>query len=202
MRQLGDLAGRGRRGRERARPVLDVRVEPGFRRRIQRTIAVLRDDTGTVEATWFGRRYIERRLFPAREIIVSGKLKHFGRKLTIDNPDFQPVGRDDELLHVGRIVPVYRLTAGLTAARLRIAMREALDRAGDHYPEYLPASIRTDVDVVGIADARRRRTTRRRSRVGTAPAQARLRRAAGAPARHGRAAPTARTGRGGAAGGR
>ena len=50
-------------------------------------------------------------------------------------------------------MPVYRLTAGLTAARLRIAMREALDRAGDHYPEYLPASIRTDVDVVGIADA-------------------------------------------------
>ncbi len=154
MRQLGDLVWVEDGTVVSARVhVLDVRVEPGFRRRIQRTIAVLRDDTGTVEATWFGRRYIERRLFPGAEIIVSGKLKHFGRKLTIDNPDFQPVGRDDELLHVGRIVPVYRLTAGLTAARLRIAMREALDRAGDHYPEYLPASIRTDVDVVGIADA-------------------------------------------------
>src|SRR6185503_7533684 len=87
------------------------------------------------------------------EIIVSGKLKRFGRKLTIDNPDFQPVGRDDELLHVGRIVPVYRLTAGLTAARLRIAMREALDRAGDAYPEYLPDGIREDLALVPIATA-------------------------------------------------
>ena len=105
---------------------------------------MLEDETGSVEATWFGRRFIERRLFPGAEIIVSGKLKHFGRKLTIDNPDFQPVGRDGELLHVGRIVPVYRLTAGLTAARLRIAMREALDRAGDHYEEYLPGAIRDE----------------------------------------------------------
>ena len=141
MRKLGDLLWVEDGTVVSARvDVVDVRVQPGFRRKIQRTIALLRDDTGTVEATWFGRRYIERRLFPGHEIIVSGKLKHFGRKLTIDNPDFQPVGRDDELLHVGRIVPVYRLTAGLTAARLRIAMREALDRAGDAYPEYLPAA--------------------------------------------------------------
>jgi ATP-dependent DNA helicase RecG len=133
--------------------VADVRVEPSFRRRIQRTIAVLEDETGTIEATWFGRRFIERRLQPGAEIIVSGKLKRFGRKLTIDNPDFQPVGRDDELLHVGRIVPVYRLTAGLTAARLRIAIREALDRAGRFYDEYLPARIRDEEGLAGIAGA-------------------------------------------------
>ena len=49
---------------------------------------------------------------------------------------------DAEVLHAGRIVPVYPLTAGLTSARLRSAIREALDRAGDQYPEYLPAAIR------------------------------------------------------------
>jgi ATP-dependent DNA helicase RecG len=154
MRQLGELVWveEGTVVSARVR-VADVRVEPSFRRRIQRTIAHLEDDTGTIDATWFGRRFIERRLFPGAEIIVSGKLKRFGRKLTIDNPDFQPVGRDDELLHVGRIVPVYRLTAGLTAARLRIAMREALDRAGSGYAEYLPAEIRDGEGLVGIVGA-------------------------------------------------
>ena len=133
--------------------VADVRVEPSFRRRIQRTIATLEDDSGSIDATWFGRRFIELRHFPGADIIVSGKLKHFGRKLTLDNPDFQPVGAEGELLHVGRIVPVYRLTAGLTAARLRIAMREALDRAGAHYDEYLPADIVQDEALDGIARA-------------------------------------------------
>ena len=54
------------------------------------------------------------------EIVVSGKVKHFGRRLTLDNPEFQVVAEDVALLHAGRIVPVYRLTAGLTAVRLRI----------------------------------------------------------------------------------
>ena len=32
-----------------------IRVEQGFRRRVQRTIATLRDESGEVEAIWFGR---------------------------------------------------------------------------------------------------------------------------------------------------
>jgi ATP-dependent DNA helicase RecG len=154
MRQLGELryVEEGTVVSARVR-VADVRVEPSFRRRIQRTIAVLEDETGTLDATWFGRRFIERRLFPGADVIVSGKLKRFGRKLTLDNPDFQAVGAEGEMLHVGRIVPVYRLTAGLTAARLRIAMREALDKAGQAYPEYLPPAIVGEESLVGIARA-------------------------------------------------
>jgi len=154
MRKLGELAWVEDGEIVSARvDVADIRVEASFRRRVQRTIAVLEDETGSIEATWFGRRYIERRLHPGQRVIVSGKLKHFGRKRTLDNPDFQPEGRDDELLHVGRIVPVYRLTAGLTANRLRVAIREALDRAGLAYPEYLPPELREREQLAPIADA-------------------------------------------------
>ena len=73
----------------------DVRVEPGFRGRIQRTIARLEDDTGSIDATWFGRRFIERRLPIGGEVVVSGKIKHFGRRLTLDNPEFQVLAGDD-----------------------------------------------------------------------------------------------------------
>jgi ATP-dependent DNA helicase RecG len=154
MRQLGDLAWveEGTVVSARVR-VVDIRVEASFRRRVQRTIAVLEDETGTLEATWFGRRYIERRLHADDRVIVSGKLKRFGRRLTLDNPDFQAEGAEDEMLHVGRIVPVYRLTAGLTATRLRMAIREALDKAGGGYPEYLPAPIRGGEELVPIGTA-------------------------------------------------
>ena len=131
----------------------DIRVEASWRRRVQRTIAKLSDDTGRVQATWFGRRYIERRLHAGDEIVVSGRLKRFGRDLTIDNPEFQAIEGDGEVLHAGRIVPVYRRTAGLTAARLRVAIREALDRAGHAYPEYLPEPLRREEGLDGIAAA-------------------------------------------------
>ena len=154
MRKLGDLTWveDGEVVSARVR-VADIRVEASFRRRVQRTIAVLEDETGTIEATWFGRRYIERRLHVDQRVIVSGKLKHFGRKRTLDNPDFQPEGNDDELLHVGRIVPVYRLTAGITAQTLRRAVREALDRAGREYPEYLPGALREGQTLAAIGEA-------------------------------------------------
>jgi ATP-dependent DNA helicase RecG len=142
MRQLGDLVWVPDGTVVSARvTIASIRVEPTFRRRVQRTIATVSDDTGTAQATWFGRRFIERRLHQGDSVVVSGKVKRFGGRLTFDNPEFQ-ADTDGEVLHAGRIVPVYRLTAGLTAARLRIAMREALDRAGHDYPEYLPPKLR------------------------------------------------------------
>ena len=156
MRRLGDLVWEqdGTVVSAQAR-VGDVRVEPGFRGRTQRTIARLEDDTGSIDATWFGRRFIERRLAVGAEVVVSGKVKHFGRRLTLDNPEFQVVTEDTELLHAGRIVPVYPLTAGLTSIRLRTAIREALDKAGYAYPEYLPADIAAAEGLVPIPRASR-----------------------------------------------
>jgi ATP-dependent DNA helicase RecG len=154
LSRLGDLvwAEEGKVVSARVR-VDDIRVEASWRRRVQRTIARLSDDTGEIQATWFGRRFIERRLRKGQDIVVSGRLKRFGRALTLDNPEFQALSGDGEVLHAGRIVPVYRLTAGLTAARLRTAIREALDRAGHAYPEYLPGDLRRDEHLVGIAPA-------------------------------------------------
>jgi ATP-dependent DNA helicase RecG len=154
LSRLGDLvwAEEGSVVSARVR-VEGVRVEASFRRRVQVTTARLRDETGEIDAVWFGRRFIERRLRQGQEVVVSGRLKMGRRGMVIDNPEFQAIDGDGEVLHAGRIVPVYRLTAGLTAARLRIAMREALDRAGRAYPEYLPAGLRREERLVGIVDA-------------------------------------------------
>jgi ATP-dependent DNA helicase RecG len=133
--------------------VRDIRIEAGFRRRTQRTIAVIADGTGQISATWFGRRFIERRLHAGDEVVVSGRLKRFKGTPTIDNPEFQSLETAGEVLMAGRIVPVYRLTGGLTAARLRVAMREALDKAGYAYPEYLPADLRRELDLPTIPTA-------------------------------------------------
>ena len=133
--------------------VAGIRVQQTWKRRVQVTTASLVDDSGgDAEATWFGRRYIEKRVRAGDELIVSGKVKRRGFAVILDDPDFQKADAVD-LLHVGRIVPVYRLTQGLTANRLRVAMREALDRAGKAYREYLPPRIRDAEDVEAIGQA-------------------------------------------------
>jgi ATP-dependent DNA helicase RecG len=122
--------------------ILDVTVEQTWRRRVQRTTARLADDTGEAEAVWFGRRFVERRLHAGDVVLISGKVERRGWVPQFTSPEFGPA--DGTALHAGRIVPVYRLTEGVSAARLRRTMRRALDLMADRYPDYLPARLRSD----------------------------------------------------------
>ena len=71
-----------------------VRVEPGFGRRPQRVIAQIGDDSGSAEAIWFGRRYVERRLKVGDEVIISGKVTQRGWQAQFTSPEFSPVGHE------------------------------------------------------------------------------------------------------------
>ncbi len=106
--------------------VTDVRVEAGFGRRPQRVIAQLVDDSGSAEAIWFGRRFVERRIRPGDDIVVSGKVALRGWRPQFTSPDFSPA--EASSLHTGRVVPIYPLTAGLTQRRVRELLARVLDR--------------------------------------------------------------------------
>ncbi len=134
--------------------VQDLQVEPTFRRRVERTVARIADDTDLATAVWFGRRFIQTKLKQGDRVVLSGKLKFRGSGIVIDNPEFQLVGAG-EILHAGRIVPVYRTTAGLTPARLRTAIHDALEAYADAIDEYLPEHVLRGAGVVGIGEALR-----------------------------------------------
>ena len=107
--------------------VTDVKVEKGFGRRPQRVIAQLADDSGTAEAIWFGRRYVETRLRSGVEIVVSGKVAMRGWRPQFTSPEFSPADR--ESMHTARVVPVYRLVSGVTQRRVRELLARILERA-------------------------------------------------------------------------
>jgi ATP-dependent DNA helicase RecG len=107
--------------------VTDVKVEPGFGRRPQRVIAQLADASGSAEAIWFGRRYVERRLEPGSQIVVSGKVTFRGWRPQFTSPEFSPIGH--ESIHTARVVPIYRLVGGVTQRRVRELLARVLERA-------------------------------------------------------------------------
>ncbi|MDQ2690255.1 MAG: ATP-dependent DNA helicase RecG [Chloroflexota bacterium] len=123
LRPLGELVPDEKQS---ARVRVDaIRVEPGFGRRPQRVIAQLSDDTGSAEAIWFGRRFVERRLNQGDELIVSGKVTQRGWRPQFTSPEFSPVGR--ESVHTARVVPVYHLVGGVTQKRLRELLARILE---------------------------------------------------------------------------
>ncbi|MCV0403432.1 MAG: ATP-dependent DNA helicase RecG [Chloroflexi bacterium] len=149
LRPLGDLAPDEKQSARAT--VASIKVEPGFGRRPQRVIAQLTDDTGSAEAVWFGRRYVERRLQTGDEVIISGRVTQRGWRSQFTSPEFSPVGR--ESVHTARVVPVYHLSSGVTQKRLRELLARILERGLPAIVDPLDASERDGLP--GLADALR-----------------------------------------------
>ena len=147
---IADLAG-GTSATISAR-VTDLRVEKTWRRGVQRTIATLVDDSGAVDAIWYGRRFIERRLTVGTTIVATGRVKAMGWTKQLEAPEFSPIGGGDQV-SAGRIVPIYRLTRGVTALSLRRAVRTLLDQFGADLVDPLPEAVQSRNGLMPLAQA-------------------------------------------------
>lgn len=113
-----------------------------LRRRLSATEALLRDDTGEIKAIWFGLGFLSRTFTPGKKGFFTGTVGKW-KGLCLRNPDYELLSNDDEdRLHTGRIVPVYRLTEKVSQRMLRRWVRIALDQTGEFVEDRLPAEMR------------------------------------------------------------
>ncbi|MBI4550926.1 MAG: ATP-dependent DNA helicase RecG [Candidatus Latescibacteria bacterium] len=107
------------------------------------------DETGFLRCTWFGDRWVRglRKTFaPGDELIVSGKVSFFNGKQII-SPEYDILtGDGDDLLHTGRVIPVYPSSAdlrevGLDSRGFRRVIKPLLDSLAGTIPETLPEAI-------------------------------------------------------------
>lgn len=119
--------------------------------------AAVGDDTGIVQVVWFNQPYLAKILKAGSEIVVTGELSHFRGARQVVNPEFELLGTalDQELLHTGRIVPVYPLTRGVSQRYLRELIARTLDDHGTTVFENLPRSLVESQNLVSRIEALR-----------------------------------------------
>jgi len=119
--------------------------------------AVFGDATGTLRAIWFNQPYL-RNLFSAslgKSLILHGKVEPF-HGLQMNQPEYEIVEAGEEnasSLHVGRIVPVYPLTAELSQRWLRTIVHEAIVRYGASLSDPLPSEIHRRYHLLSLGGA-------------------------------------------------
>ncbi|MEA3397836.1 MAG: ATP-dependent DNA helicase RecG, partial [Chloroflexota bacterium] len=101
--------------------------------------AILSDETGTLEITWFNQRYLEGRIKSGMQIVVSGKVDEYLGRLTMNSPEWEVVGRSD--LDTARIVPIYPSTEGLTQRWMRQVVKRALSAWAARIADPLPPAL-------------------------------------------------------------
>ena len=107
---------------------------------------------------WFNMPYVAKLLATGMNLSIYGKVKEYGGKLTMTNPDFEvmededaghrlveaamggipgdlPPAAESVRVHTGRIVPIYRGISGLAARRFRSLVWGLLQQLPDDVPQ-------------------------------------------------------------------
>jgi ATP-dependent DNA helicase RecG len=111
---------------------------------------ILSDSTATIEATWFNQ-WVTRQLRPGRSYVFSGKVDSYLGRLVLRHPEFEEP--DQELLHTGRMVPVYPLTKGITERWIRTLQKHVVDEWGRRVHDHLPDSVVQHAGLLPLSEA-------------------------------------------------
>lgn len=98
------------------------------------------DDTGSMEITFFNQSYVTNSLKVGESFVFYGKIGGMTGRPTMTNPIFEPESAAGRIS--GRIIPVYRLTSGISQNFLINAVSDGLMACDELFPSPLPEYIR------------------------------------------------------------
>ena len=104
--------------------------------------AYVRDDSGAMQITWFGKKYLKDKLKTGSRIFASGSLSYayYGMgQIAMNRVDSFVILADDETAPC-EIVPIYASTESVSQTMWRKIMGTLLDTVGE-LPEILPPNI-------------------------------------------------------------
>jgi ATP-dependent DNA helicase RecG len=114
--------------------------------------AVLRDDTGMIEASWPGQPFLDRTIEKGDVMLLTGPVRFFhGRQL--QPREYIQLGKDDDGIKGGRVLAVYPATEGLSFKIIRGIIDAHLDALLLLVKEYLPEDLLRAAGVPSLRDA-------------------------------------------------
>jgi ATP-dependent DNA helicase RecG len=116
------------------------------------TEAIVGDETGNVRAVWFNNPYIAKSLPTNARVVLSGRVRLFGGRHVFESPEWELL-EDKELVHTGRLVPLYSLTRGLKPRQVRKLMKQVVDRFAGQVEDFLPLNLRERCKLLELPQA-------------------------------------------------
>ena len=132
--------------------ILDIEPERTWIKKMSLVRALIQDETASVQAIWFNQPYLTNTLKKGEEILLAGKAVIKSGRIYLYSPAYEKVSLK-ETTHIGRIVPVYQETKGLTSRYFRYILKPLLGSLADKMPETLPEKIREEYKLLDFKEA-------------------------------------------------
>ena len=116
------------------------------------TEAIVGDKTGNVRAVWFNQPYLARSFRTNARIVISGAVNLFKGHKVFESPEWELL-KDKDLIHTGRLVPVYPLTRGLYPRQVRKWVKETVDDYAWQLDDFLPSETKVRCRLLDLPTA-------------------------------------------------
>ena len=150
--------------------ILEVKNIRTFRKRMILTRAILGDETGKLTVIWFNQSYLIKTFKKGDYVCLAGKVvKKEGSKY-LSNPAYEKIpafafrasagkppqiseNLNFDLIHTGRLIPVYPETEGLSSRWLRFIIKPVLQKLKNQMLDPLPEIVRKENNFLPLQKA-------------------------------------------------
>ncbi|MBC7073816.1 ATP-dependent DNA helicase RecG [Candidatus Parcubacteria bacterium] len=113
------------------------------------------DETGELLAIFYNQPFLKKILKIGDCVSFSGKVSEKGGKLFLQHPVFEKIPKIpfENLLHTGKIVPIYPETKGITSKWIRERLSKIIKNEIWRINEFLPQNILDSLNLMSLKDA-------------------------------------------------
>ncbi|MDO8436262.1 MAG: ATP-dependent DNA helicase RecG [bacterium] len=143
--------------------ITDIKNIRIFRRRLVLTEALINDNSGTLKITWFNQPYLINTFKKGDFVFLAGKMSAKKGRKYLSSPAYEKIPsqfadsseneKKYDSFHIGRIIPVYPETEGLSSRWLRFIIKPILAKLKNEIPESLPEKIKEKNNLLQIREA-------------------------------------------------
>jgi len=133
--------------------ILEIKNNRTWKKRIILTQAIVKDNSGVIKVIWFNQPYLINILKKGDFVCLAGKITLGEEGIYLSSPTYEKINLKFDLIHTGRLVPVYPETERLSSRWLRFIIRSLLIKLKNKIFEPLPEKIRKKYNLLPIQKA-------------------------------------------------
>jgi ATP-dependent DNA helicase RecG len=140
--------------------ILEIENTRTWKKRMILTQALVSDKSSTIKTVWFNQPYLTNTLKEGDFVCLAGKVAFGKQGIYLSSPAYEKISLTNNqqpttynLIHTGRLVPVYPETEGLSSRWLRAILKPLLIKLRNKIPETIPEKIRKNQRLLAMKEA-------------------------------------------------
>ncbi|MBD3207928.1 MAG: ATP-dependent DNA helicase RecG [Candidatus Nealsonbacteria bacterium] len=138
--------------------ILEIENSKTWKKRMTVTTALVEDETAPLKVVWFNQPYLTNVLKEGDQVCLAGKVARGTKSYPgtyLSSPTYEKLSKKEskDLIHTGRLIPVYPETEGLSSRWMRYILKPILSSFVKIIKDPLPEEVREKNNLPHLSEA-------------------------------------------------